>query len=143
MTVASILKAKGANVVTIQPGTLIREAVRLLQAQKIGAVIVLGPGRRILGILSERDIVAALAKVGGAALDASVDDHMTTAIQSCRPEDSIAHVMEIMTHGRFRHVPVMDGGNLVGIVSIGDVVKRRIDDAQHETEALKRYIVAS
>lgn len=143
MTVASILKSKGTEVVSVQPGTRLRDAAKLLSDQRIGAAIVLGPGRRVLGILSERDIVKALAESGPVALDAPVNDFMTVNVQTCRPSDSIARVMEVMTNGRFRHLPVMISGELSGIISIGDVVKRRIDDAEHEADALKRYIVAS
>lgn len=142
MTVASILKSKGTEVVWVQPGARLREAAKLLCERRIGAAVVLGPGRRVLGILSERDIVKAVAQAGSAALEAPVNDFMTQGVQTCRPSDSIERVMEVMTNGRFRHLPVMEGGELRGIISIGDVVKRRIDDAQHEADALKRYIAS-
>jgi CBS domain-containing protein len=142
MTVGSILKTKGSNVVTLQPGTRLGEAARLLHQHRIGAVLVMGPGARILGILSERDVVAALATAGVPALDCPINDFMTADVRTCRASDSIERVMELMTKGRFRHLPVVEDGQLLGIVSIGDVVKRRIDDTEHEAEALKRYIVA-
>jgi CBS domain-containing protein len=142
MTVASILKSKGSEVITVQPGTRLRDAAKLLSEKRIGAALVLGPGRRLLGILSERDIVKAVAQSGSAALDAPVNDFMTQNVQTCRRADSIARVMEVMTNSRFRHLPVIESGELVGIVSIGDVVKRRIDDAEHEADALKRYIAS-
>lgn len=142
MTVASILKSKGMEVETVQPGTRLRDAAKLLSERRIGAAVVLGPGRRVMGVLSERDIVMALAQSGSVALEAPVNDFMAVNVKTCRPADSIAHVMEVMTNGRFRHLPVMDAGALVGIISIGDVVKRRIDDAEHEADALKRYIAS-
>jgi CBS domain-containing protein len=142
MTVASILKSKGTEVVHVQPGTRLRDAAALLCQRRIGAAVVFGPGRRVMGVLSERDIVRAIAESGSAALDAPVNDFMTTNVQTCRPSDSIERVMEVMTNGRFRHLPVLDGGEIAGIISIGDVVKRRIDDTQHEAEALKRYIAS-
>jgi CBS domain-containing protein len=142
MTVASILKTKGSNVVTVQPGQRLLEASRVLHQHRIGAALVLGPGNRVLGVLSERDIVRAVAENGTAALDCPINDFMTTNVKTCRPSDSIEWVMEVMTKSRFRHMPVVEDGQLLGIVSIGDVVKRRIDDTEHEAEALKRYIVA-
>lgn len=142
MTVASILKTKGSSVVTIQRGHRMREAAKLLTEQRIGAVIVVGPEERVVGILSERDIVGALAATGAGALDSAIDEFMSTDVRVCQPDDSIERVMQVMTSGRCRHLPVIDDGKLIGIVSIGDVVKRRIDDTEHEAEALKRYIVA-
>ena len=142
MTVASILKTKGSNVVTIQPGQRLLDAARTLHHHRIGAALVLGPGNRILGVLSERDLVRAVAEVGTAAFDCPVTDFMTTNVKTCRASDSIELVMEVMTKARFRHMPVVEDGQLLGIISIGDVVKRRIDDTEHEAEALKRYIVA-
>ena len=142
MTVASVLKSKGTNVVTIQPGHRLSEAARMLHQHRIGALLVMGAGNRVLGILSERDVVSAVAATGAAALECPVNDFMTTSVRTCRPSDSIEWVMEVMTKGRFRHLPVVEDGQLLGIISIGDVVKRRIDDSEHEAEALKRYIVA-
>jgi len=142
MTVASILKAKGSNVVSIQPGQRMLDASHVLHQHRIGAALVLGTGNRVLGVLSERDIVRALAEIGAGALETTVDQFMTTNVRTCRPSDSIEWVMEVMTKSRFRHMPVVEDGQLLGIISIGDVVKRRIDDTEHEAEALKRYIVA-
>ena len=142
MTVASILKAKGSNVVTVQPGQRLIDVSRTLHQHRIGAALVLGPQNRVLGVLSERDIVRAIAERGAAALEAVIDDFMTTNVRTCRPSDSIEWVMEVMTKSRFRHMPVVEDGQLLGIISIGDVVKRRIDDTEHEAEALKRYIAA-
>jgi len=142
MTVASILKIKGGNVVAVQPGNRLSEVAKVLREKRIGAVLVLGPDRRVVGILSERDIIAALAQAGAQALERPVHDFMTVEVKTCSSADSIGHVMEVMTKGRFRHLPVVDNGELVGLVSIGDVVKRRLDEAALEADSLKRYIAA-
>ncbi len=143
MTVASILKHKGGEVVTIDKGYSIIDVARLLREKRIGAVVVIGPNNRLEGILSERDVVIAVAEYGGSALERSVADLMTTNVRSCRLADSIEHVMGVMTDGRFRHLPVIEQGKLVGIVSFGDVVKRRIMDVETNVEALRQYIAAS
>lgn len=142
MTVASILKIKGSSVVAVQPGNRLNEVAKVLREKRIGAVVVLGPDRRVVGILSERDIIGALAEAGGHALERPAHDFMTADVKTCAPSDSIGHVMEVMTKGRFRHLPVIDNGELVGLVSIGDVVKRRLDEAALEADSLKRYIAA-
>jgi CBS domain-containing protein len=139
MTVSRILALKGRDVATIAPHRSVADAVTLLAARRIGAVIVGGDDGAVLGILSERDIVRAL--VGGAdALQHPVSRYMTAEVVSCAPDMLIVDVMEEMTAGRFRHMPVMEGGRLAGIVSIGDVVKHRLDEMQHETQALREYI---
>lgn len=143
MTVASILKVKGSDVVTVQGGSRVVEAVRLLVEHRIGAALVVGPDKSVAGIFSERDLAKAIAEHGATALERPVRDLMTCNVHSCRPSDSIEYVMTIMTEGRFRHLPVIDQGKLVGIVSIGDVVKRRIDAAETDVEALRHYIAAS
>src|SRR5262245_36349461 len=114
MTVASILKQKGHEVVAVQPGQRLSEVAKVLRENRIGAVVVLGAGRRVVGILSERDIVTAIAEAGHTALDRPVNDFMTTQVNTCRLSDSIEHVMEVMTNGRFRHLPVVDNGELLG-----------------------------
>ena len=139
MTVSRILALKGRDVATIAPHRSVADAVTLLAARRIGAVIVGGDDGAVLGILSERDIVRAL--VGGAdALQHPVSRYMTAEVVTCAPDMLIIDVMEEMTAGRFRHMPVMEGGRLAGIVSIGDVVKHRLDEMQHETQALREYI---
>ena len=143
MTVASILKTKGSNVVTVQGGSRVIEAVRLLSEHRIGAAVVVSADKAVAGIFSERDLAKAVAEHGASALDRPVRDLMTTNVRSCRPSDSIEHVMAMMTEGRFRHLPVLEHGKLLGIVSIGDVVKRRIDAAEMDVEALRQYIAAS
>jgi len=141
MTVSRILALKGRDVATIAPHRSVADAVTLLAARRIGAVIVGGDDGAVLGILSERDIVRALA-AGADALQHPVSRYMTAEVVTCAPDMLIVDVMEEMTAGRFRHMPVMEGGRLAGIVSIGDVVKHRLDEMQHETQALRQYITA-
>ncbi|PKQ09246.1 MAG: inosine-5-monophosphate dehydrogenase [Alphaproteobacteria bacterium HGW-Alphaproteobacteria-12] len=139
MNVASILKAKGSDVSTIEPTVTLREVARLLSERRIGAVVVM-QGRKVLGIVSERDIVKSVARIGETALGASARDVMTSRVVTCRLNDSVDELMDSMTTGRFRHLPVIEEGELVGIVSIGDVVKHRIAETVMETEALRLYI---
>ncbi len=140
MTVRSILSAKGSDVTTIDPNTNVAAAARLLAERKIGALVVTGADRRIVGILSERDIVNVLAKGGAAALDRPLTEVMTRKVTTCSPADTISSIMERMTAGKFRHVPVLEQGRLAGIVSIGDVVKHRLQEMETEQAALRDYI---
>ncbi|MDF1610016.1 CBS domain-containing protein [Hoeflea sp. YIM 152468] len=140
MTVKQILDEKGRNVVTVNPSMGTGEAIRFLADNKIGAVIVLGTGGKIAGILSERDIVRALAAKGADALTKPISSIMTAKVTTCGESHSVNQVMELMTNGRFRHLPVEEGGKLVGIISIGDVVRRRIEDVEREAEEIKAYI---
>ena len=139
MNVATILKAKGADVSTVSPETRVRDVALLLTERRIGAVLVM-QDRQVMGIISERDIVKAVARQGGEALDAPVRDVMTSRVVTCSLNDSVDELMDSMTQGRFRHLPVIEKGGLVGIVSIGDVVKHRIAETVMETEALRLYI---
>ena len=140
MTVKSILANKGNDVVTIEPTASLAAAAQLLAQRRIGAVVVSGLDGRVVGILSERDIVRALAELGAAALEQPVSRVMTRKVATCTDEETIASIMERMTEGKFRHVPVIEQGRLVGIISIGDVVKHRIDEIEHESDALRDYI---
>jgi len=142
MNVATILKAKGTDVETVNPSVTLGEVARLLAAKRIGAVLVM-EGQRLAGILSERDIVKAIGHSGVEALDRSARDIMTARIVTCELNDSVDELMDRMTEGRFRHLPVIENGELVGIISIGDVVKHRIAETVMETEALKLYIANS
>jgi CBS domain-containing protein len=142
MTVRIILDEKGRNVTTVGRETTLMEAARVLTQQKIGAVVVVDPDRHILGILSERDIVRAIAERGSDVMDQDVASVMTRKVVQCREESSINEVMEIMTNGRFRHLPVAVDGRLAGIISIGDVVRRRIQDVEREAEDMKAYIAS-
>jgi CBS domain-containing protein len=140
MNVATILQHKGGNVVTTRPGTSIAEITSLLCGARIGAVVVSADRVRVEGIVSERDIIRALAQHGGAALSMTAEDIMTRDVVTCTPEDIAADLMAMMTAGRFRHIPVCEEGALVGLVSIGDVVRVRVDEIEHEAEALRTYV---
>ena len=140
MTVKAILSAKGGNVVTIEPNTNVLAAAKLLAERRIGALVVTGPDHRVVGIVSERDIVQRLAERGPAALELPLTDVMTRKVMICNPADTISSVMERMTEGKFRHLPVVEQGRLTGIVSIGDVVKHRLQEMEREQSALRDYI---
>jgi CBS domain-containing protein len=142
MTVANILKGKGNAVQTVEAGRMLGEVAKILSERKIGAVVVADAKGKVQGILSERDIVAAIASRGPDALTRPVGDYMTTNVTTCTHSDSIEHLMGLMTDRRIRHIPVVEQGRLVGIVSIGDVVKRRIADTVFEAESMRAYIVA-
>jgi CBS domain-containing protein len=142
MLVSHILSVKGREVATIAPEKTLADAARALTRRRIGALIVCTGEGKVAGIVSERDIVGALSVDGAVALDRPVRGYMTSEIATCAEGDAVEDIMETMTNGRFRHVPVMKDGALVGIVSIGDVVKSRIEDAVHEAKALKDYIGA-
>jgi CBS domain-containing protein len=143
MNVGIILAGKGRNVVTIDPGATLGEAVRLLAEKRIGAALILGADRRIVGIISERDIVRALAEVGPAALDEPVSRTMTRKVETCSEGETVSSIMERMTAGKFRHMPVVDQGRLVGIVSIGDIVKHRLREMERESVAMRDYIMTA
>lgn len=143
MTVKAILELKGHDVLTIGPNEKLSEAIRVLAERRIGALVITNGDRKIVGILSERDIVRTLAKDGAAALDHPVRDAMTAKVKICNEHHTVNEVMEIMTAGRFRHLPVERGGMLDGIVSIGDVVKRRIEDVEREAEEIRAYIATA
>ncbi len=140
MSVARILAEKGRSVATVPPHRTIDEAIHLLSEKRIGALVVSDAGRHVLGILSERDVMHALAQEGAAALDAPVSRYMTAEVQTCTRATSTEKLMEMMTEGRFRHVPVLEGDELVGVVSIGDVVKRRIAAVEADYQAMRDYI---
>ncbi|MEJ2625713.1 MAG: CBS domain-containing protein [Pseudolabrys sp.] len=144
MNVKAILAAKsrnlGGDIVTIEPTATLAAAVTLLASLKIGAVIIPGAGGRLAGILSERDIVRALADKGADALALPVGQVMTRNVMTCAEDDDVASLMERMTSGKFRHLPALRDGKLIGVVSIGDVVKERVQAAERESEALRDYI---
>lgn len=144
MNVKAILAAKksnaGGDVITIQPTADLSTAAKLLAKHRIGAVPITGPGGRLAGILSERDIVRAMAEHGPGALDIPVGQVMTRDVETCAEDDACASLMERMTQGKFRHLPVISQGKLVGIISIGDVVKQRVDEIERDAEAMRDYI---
>lgn len=143
MTVKAVLEAKGHDVFTLGPNEKLSEAVRVLAENRIGALVVTNGDRKIVGILSERDIVRAISRSGPQALDDTVRSAMTPKVSICNENHTVNEVMEIMTRGRFRHLPVEKNGLLDGIVSIGDVVKRRIEDVEREAEEIKHYIATA
>ena len=140
MNVKTILAAKGGEIVCIEPTADLAAATQLLSANRIGAVLIRGAGGHIAGILSERDIVRALSEHGAAALSLPVGQVMTREVATCSEDESPASIMERMTAGKFRHMPVVTKGKLIGLVSIGDVVKQRVDEIEHESDALRDYI---
>jgi CBS domain-containing protein len=142
MTVARIIDEKGRVVVTAHPDASLAEIAAILAEKRIGAVVVCERDA-IGGIISERDVVRMLAKHGSEALRMPAADCMTARVVTCRPEDTIHDVMQKMTSGRFRHLPVVQDGKLIGIVSIGDVVKRRIEEAVREAEQIREYIATA
>src|SRR5262245_14431369 len=140
MIVKTILSTKGSEVITIGPTATLEEAIAILAEHRIGALVVLGADQRVIGILSERDIVRALADRGAGALKEPLAQTMTRIVVTCGESDTISEIMERMTHGRFRHVPVLEQDRLIGIISIGDVVKQRLGEMERESEALRDYI---
>lgn len=140
MNVATILQSKGGNVVTARPTATVVEIAKLLHDARIGAVVISSDRVRVEGILSERDIVRALAEHGEATLSRTAADLMTRDVVTCGPSDDAGHLMSVMTSGRFRHLPVLEEGALVGLVSIGDVVKSRVEEVEREAEALREYV---
>ena len=143
MTVARILREKGRDVLTTQPHRTLKEAAALLAARGVGAAVVSDAAMSVLGIVSERDIVRAIGNGGASALEEPVSRHMTSKVTTVNENASIDHVMEIMTNGRFRHLPVVENSRLVGIVSIGDVVKRHVNAIDTERQALREYIASA
>jgi CBS domain-containing protein len=143
MTIARILAEKGREVFTTQPHRTLKEVVDLLAEKGVGAVVVADASMSVLGILSERDVVRVIAKHGAAALDDQVSRHMTPKVTTVTLDATIDHVMQTMTEGRFRHVPVVEDGRLIGIISIGDVVKRHVNMIDSERQALREYIATA
>ncbi|WP_163272631.1 CBS domain-containing protein [Chelativorans alearense] len=143
MTVKAILDSKGRDVVTIAADKTLGEAAALLADRGIGAIVVKSGDDRISGILSERDIVRVIAGEGPGALKKPVSAVMTARVKVCREDHTVTEVMQIMTEGRFRHLPVEKDGRLAGIVSIGDVVKRRIQEVEREAEEIRTYIATA
>ena len=140
MTVAAILKQKGSEVAHVRPTATIAEVVQTLVERRIGAVLVLDAAGQVLGILSERDVVRSLAEQGGRTLEMTAAQLMTTELHTSELRTTVAEATAMMTAGRFRHLPVMDGERLLGIVSIGDVVKARLSQQDQEVDSLKAYV---
>jgi len=143
MHVRTILGTKGSNVVTIRQQATILDACRLLSEHRIGALPVVDDDGQVVGIFSERDAVRALARQGSSALGLTLSDVMTRDVLTCKSEDSLDDIMAVMTDRRVRHLPVVEGGKLVGIVSIGDVVKHRLEQVELEVDSLREYVQAA
>ena len=143
MTIGMILADKGREIVSIEPAATLKSAATLLGEKRIGAVLILGADHRIIGILSERDIVRAIGERGVAALDEPVSQTMTRKVSTCTEGETLVSIMERMTEGKFRHVPVVDQGRLAGIVSIGDVVKHRLREMERDSAAMRDYILTA
>jgi CBS domain-containing protein len=139
MTVRAILDSKGHDILSVEPGAKLSAAIKILAERRIGAVLVM-ENQRIEGILSERDIVRVLGERGAAVLDEPVGAVMTRKVITCRQADTVAAIMEMMTSGKFRHLPVVEGDKVVGLISIGDIVKWRVKEYENEQEALRDYI---
>lgn len=140
MKVETILQRKGRDVVTISPDTTVAEAVSVVCKRRIGAVIVVGSDGGVQGIFSERDLIMGINDSGAEILRMPVSDVMTKEVHSCTRQNTVIEVMEMMTRRRIRHVPVIEAGTLIGLVSIGDAVKHRIAETENEAEALRDYI---
>jgi CBS domain-containing protein len=138
--VSSVLKHKGRDVVTVAPQQTVAWVVKVLAQNRIGAVPVISEEGQLIGIISERDIIRGMSEHADAVLALAVDQLMTRGVKTCSPEDQLVDLMEVMTLQRIRHLPVIQNGALHGIVSIGDVVKQRLEEVQSEAEELRRYI---
>lgn len=143
MTVAHILSLKGRSVISAAPSETVQGIADLLAKNRIGAVLVRDKTGGVAGIVSERDIVKALAKDGARALEKTAADIMTSKVRTCGPSDTEAELMSLMTEHRIRHLPVVEDGNLIGMISIGDVVKLRIESIEREAEEMKSYIASA
>jgi CBS domain-containing protein len=142
MLVKQILQQKGREVVTVAANATLADASRILATRRLGALVVQGGDGAIAGMLSERDIVRALAAHEGQACAQTVSRFMSSPVITCRETDTVEDLMELMTNRRFRHIPVLEGASLTGIVSIGDIVKSRIAETVAEAESLRSYIAA-
>jgi CBS domain-containing protein len=142
MLVTQIFKMKGDRIITVSPDITIAEAAEILKRENIGAVMVSGGDGSLAGILSERDIVRGMPEHGPALFDLRVEALMTREVVTCSSEDRVHDLMKKMTAGRFRHMPVLDGDNLIGIISIGDVVKSRLEELEAEASQLRDYIAS-
>lgn len=143
MTVARILARKGRRVTSVRPETTLRDVVDILADQHIGALIVTDTEERLIGIVSERDVVRALARTGPDALDRPVSDYMTARVVTASEADNVVHIAQTMSEGRFRHMPVVEDGRVVGIVSMGDAIKFRLEQMERDQDALREYIATA
>ncbi|WP_339633719.1 CBS domain-containing protein [uncultured Sneathiella sp.] len=140
MNVAGILKVKGSDIITASPSDSIEAVANILGEKRIGAVLVVDESGKLCGVLSERDIVRGLSESGNGCLQLAAADLMTSDLVTTTPSDTIDSVMALMTERRIRHLPVLDEGQLAGFISIGDIVKSRMDEVEREAAALRDYI---
>jgi len=140
MSVSAMLEGKPKTLITASPDDSVAKVAGLLAKHRIGAVIICDTSNSVVGILSERDIVRDIANVGANALEAKVSDCMTKSVMACSTTDTMSHVMGVMTQNHFRHMPVVEDGKLIGIISIGDVVKRKIMQAEKDAQDMRDYI---
>ena len=140
MTIQSLLTEKGSEVVTISADKTLKQAADALAARNFGSLIVSETGRSVDGILSERDIVRAFASKGAAAMETKVGDVMTREVVTCQRSDRIDRIMGVMSTRKFRHIPVIEDGELVGVISMTDIMRRRLQDVEHEATALREFI---
>ncbi|MDZ4761447.1 MAG: CBS domain-containing protein [Alphaproteobacteria bacterium] len=140
MILEQILREKGGQVYSVAESATLKEAAELLDSRKVGAMVILNEAGAVIGVFSERDLVKAVARAGAAALKSPVSESMSRQIVTARPADSIEKAMDRMTDRRIRHLPVVEGGRLLGVVSIGDLVKWRIAEASAEVAAIRSYI---
>ena len=143
MTVAAILRHKGAEIAAVPPAARIADVAATLSERRIGAVLVRDAAGQLIGIVSERDIVRCLARDGAACLEMTAAQLMTSQLHTVPPATSTSAALALMTASRIRHLPVLDDGRLVGLVSIGDVVKAQLDDQAHEVDSLRAYVAGS
>jgi CBS domain-containing protein len=143
MAVAHILRQKGTSVVTVEPGDSVQTIVDMLARHRIGAVVVVDPAGGIAGIISERDVVRAMVGDAAAVVSKTAKDIMTVKVRTCAPNDSEAELMQMMTESRIRHLPVVANGRVAGMISIGDVVKLRIESMEAEADQMKTYIASA
>lgn len=140
MLVSTMLRSKGSRVATVRPDVTVEQITRRLGNERVGALVVSDEDERVLGIVSERDVVRAIARFGCDALGKHASDIMTGDVITCTPDDNVGDLMRMMTEHRIRHLPVLQDSKMCGIISIGDVVKHRVDELQHEAEAMREYI---
>ena len=140
MNVASILKVKGKSVATARSDDTVQDVAQKLASRKIGAIVIVGDGGHVVGIISERDIIRVIAEQGAGGLGKLVGDVMTKNVMTCSQASTLDQMMSVMTQGRFRHVPVIEDGAFVGIISIGDVVKHHIAEVEMEVTAMRDYL---
>jgi CBS domain-containing protein len=140
MILEQILRQKGGEVYAVAESATLKEAAELLDARKVGAMVILGEAGSLIGVISERDIVRAVARGGAGALKHPVSESMTRQVVTAKPKETVETAMDRMTDRRIRHLPVVDGGRLIGVVSIGDLVKWKIAEAAAEVEAIRSYI---